>query len=172
MGNAPTSIRLDGTHDRGMVDADRSIDLFEHHVPDVRIRALHALEEAVHGHGQDKGVAGIVASHLARIPGVIASGETDVCLVPGAQCLHESIKYLLIPLFVSQHDVGFHALGQIIADAGGHVQRIGKGDLLPTVMIGCDLEMVCDPQLKDLRAILLCQPQHRDRGAHRLHHGE
>jgi hypothetical protein len=73
------SIRFDGTHDRCAVDADGSIYLFEHHVPDIGIRALHALEEVVHGHGQNEGVTRVVASDLSRAPGVIPGRETDVC---------------------------------------------------------------------------------------------
>ncbi len=147
-----------------MQDADGPVHLFQHHAPDVGSLPFLAFEEAIHGRRQDESIDGVVAGDLARPPGIAVVGEGDGQLLLGAIGPHEAHKLLLV--LITMHDIGLDRLGQMLADAAGHVQGIAEGHLLPAIMIGGDLHVVGQFELVHLVAILLGQAQQGDGSPH------
>jgi hypothetical protein len=61
--------------------------------------------------------------------------------------------------FITLHDIGLDPLRHIIADAGGHVQRIGESDEFPTAVSGLDRDIMRDLKIENVLAVLLGQSQ-------------
>ena len=78
---APPSGFLRMQHGR-MEDPDRLEDFGHDHVPQVGVRARLALEETVHGRGQDEGVDVVIAQDFPGPPRVLAKGESRCPVSP------------------------------------------------------------------------------------------
>ena len=143
---------------------DRPIDFIHHHFPEIRVGSLLLPQQGFERGRPDEDIAITVTTVLTGTPGITRNFEDlgEFFLerrgeVPG-HVVFDTGMVCRIARVPGPEVVGRDIMGAG-SDAGCHAEHMTERYVVPAVVIGRDVEIVPDPVVQYLVAVLLCHAQ-------------